>query len=82
MSGVHFIPSALAGFYRPSNPEMARLERSPERLRRQLHIARKYTDPELKTIFITTFNDPHETGVEPSKEYGFKDLEVIKEVFY
>jgi hypothetical protein len=78
---VRFVPSALAGFYRPANPEMAYLERSPNRLRKQLTIGLKYVDPQLKTIFITTFNDPHETGIEPSKEYGFADLEVIREFF-
>ncbi len=79
-NGVLFIPSALPGFRRIANPEWPTLPRSIDRLTKQLKLALKYMDPNVRMLFITTFNDWTEnTQVEPSVEDNFKYLQALRD---
>jgi len=78
---VGFIPSALPGFddsaVRAGNIP---LPKSTDRFKKQIEIAKSYIDNNLKTITITTFNEWHEyTYIEPSIEYTYEYLQIIKE---
>ena len=78
--GVGFIPSAIPGFDdRAIRMGHIPLPKSTERFRKQLIIARQYTN--INTILITTFNEWHEsTNIEPSVKDGFSYLQVLKQV--
>lgn len=81
---VGFIPSASPGFddsaVRSGNLP---LQKSTERLKKQVEIAKLYMDKNLKMILITTFNEWHEyTYIEPSFEDGYKYLQAFKEQLY
>jgi len=62
------------------NPNSIPLERTPEKFKKRLEIALKHCDPIHKIIFVGTWNDFFEsTTLEPSKEYGFTYLRILKE---
>jgi hypothetical protein len=81
-NNLSFIPNVmpgyddrkLKGFNRPV------LERKDGKFYKEFwEVAKKYLDPSLKMVLITTFNEWHEgTEIEPSKEYGTKYLELTK----
>lgn len=83
-NNLYFIPNImpgyddrkLNGFSRPT------LERDEGKFYgRFWQTAKKYLDPKLKMVLITSFNEWHEgTEIEPSKEYGLKYLkQTLKE---
>jgi len=79
---LHFIPTIMPG-YNDRNlrgltcPILQRKE--GEFYKEFWKINKKYIDPTLNILLITTFNEWHEgTEIEPSQEYGFTYLELTK----
>jgi len=84
--GLQFIPLIYPGFDdKPYADYYGRahhcIGRNPEKFCQLLYIAKKYTTS-LKTIILFTWNDFHEgTSIEPTREYGFTYLDIIRRVF-
>lgn len=80
--GVGFIPQVLPGFDDRKYPGRTNLPlpRSVELFGKQIEIAKKYLDPSLNAMYITSFNEWYEsTQVEPSIEEYFKYLQIIRD---
>jgi len=81
------IPIAMPGFEhidlqaRANDPKnLDAIDRDPTKFVTRLQIARKYVDPELNTLMITSFNDWFDNSqVEPTTQEGFKYLNTVKE---
>jgi hypothetical protein len=73
-------PEFDARYVKWGDPNSVPLERSPELFRRRLEIILKYTNyPPV--ISLGTWNDFFEsTTLEPTREYGFTYLKIIKEI--
>ena len=57
------------------------LEKDSDAFRDFCQVAQDYTEQGLNMVFVTSFNEWHEDNqIEPAKEYGFKYLEIIKNV--
>jgi len=83
-SGVGFIPSVSPGFIakRPEQSQWPVLSKSPDRLRRQIEIGKKYLNKDAPIFLVSTFNDWAEnTTIEPTVEEGFSYLQVLKDEF-
>jgi len=71
--GVHFIPNAYPGFDDSAFIYGSNriLPRNQSMLRRTIDISRKYLDPQLKILMVTSWNEWHEsTAIEPAIEWG------------
>jgi hypothetical protein len=78
--GVGFIPSTVPGFHKIIDPSWPVLERSTDQFASQIEVAKKYIDPQLNMVFITTFNDwTEDTEVEPGVEDGFSYLQLVRD---
>ena len=79
----NFIPSITPEFdnrYSWGDPNSIPLPRSPELFEKRLKIALKYVKTS-KIVMIGTWNDFFEsTTLEPSREYGFIYIELIKKI--
>jgi len=79
---LYFIPNVMPGYDDRKQFGVNRpvLERKGEEFYKSFwQIARKYLDPQLPIVLLTTFNEWHEgTEIEPSREYGEKYLELTK----
>lgn len=77
----YYIPTIVPGFNKPAS-NMQMVERTPQGFRDQIQQAKKVIDGDIKTVFITSFNEWMEsTSVEPAKKWGFEYLNIIKEEF-
>ena len=86
--GVRFIPLAFAGFNAVGAPwcydEAGKLAtpvvaRSVDGFREFVRKAREAIDPGLRMFFITSWSEWNEgTNIEPSLEFGFSYLDVVK----
>jgi hypothetical protein len=83
--GTAFIPTAFPGF---DNRESRWREkpivvpRSVDGFEKFCQMAKRYVDPRIKMVMVTTFNEWHDgTAVEPAEEWGTAYLEVIKSVY-
>jgi hypothetical protein len=80
-SGVNFIPQVFPGFNDTKVPGRENLPypRSKEFFENLIRVARKYVDPKLNTMFVTSFNEWYEnTQIEPSINYRFEYLQILK----
>jgi hypothetical protein len=82
--GVDFIPMTLPGEDHSEidwkEPRNFYLERTPDRFRRLCRDARRYRDPDLDAVLVTSFNEwPEYTAVEPAESYGTTYLEIAEE---
>lgn len=81
-NNLGFVPSIIPGFdnsYSWGPPDLPPIERTPEKFKERLEIARKYLDKGLKTLRIDTWNDFGEWSyIEPSTKTGFIYLEILK----
>jgi len=76
--GVKFVPFALPGFNRNDDPEET-VKRDLSKWSARLRIAKKYLDPELKLMILTSFNEWFEnTYVEPSTNEKFDYLQATR----
>lgn len=81
-NNLYFIPNIMPGYndrnLRGSHRPI--LERAQGEFYKEFwQIAKKYLDPKLKMVLVTTFNEWHEgTEIEPSKEYGKDYLRLTK----
>jgi len=77
-----FIPTVIPGYDDRNLRGLNRpiLERKEGKFYEEFwQIVKKYLNPSLKIVLITTFNEWHEgTEIEPSKEYGNKYLKLTK----
>jgi hypothetical protein len=84
--GLQFIPFVFSGFDDKPYADYFNwthhyITRNPEEYRQLLRVAKKIASP-LKMIELFTWNDFHEgTSIEPTTEYGFTYLNIVKEVF-
>lgn len=70
-----YIPEVVPGFDKPpavaGGEEISANIRTTEVFRYQIQQAKKLIDPEVNTIFVTSWNEWAEnTAVEPGKEWG------------
>ncbi len=81
-NNLYFIPNVMPGY---DDRNLMGLDRPV--LKREngkfyqdfFKIAKKYLDPKLPLVMLTTFNEWHEgTEIEPSEEYGSQYLELTK----
>lgn len=82
-AGAYFIPSVMPGFdkSRYQTPNLFVIPRSPSNFENQLRNALNLSNGDIKMLMITSWNEWHEyTAIEPSNEYGFAYLEILKEV--
>lgn len=86
--GLHYIPCIYPGFDdKPAADsgvvkEHHYIERNPEEFYQILQIAKEVTTPPLDMIILFTWNDFHEgTSIEPTKEYGFTYLDIVRKTF-
>jgi hypothetical protein len=82
-NGMRFFPFITPEFdnryVKWGNPNSVPLERSPELFEKRIMIALKYAKD--STIIIGTWNDFFEsTTLEPTREYGFTYLEILRDV--
>jgi hypothetical protein len=79
-NNVSFIPSVMPGFRKPPHfQNFATTPRDMEFFKSQLEIGRQYTDPLIKMLFVSTFNDWTEnTGVEPTLNEEFAYLQALE----
>jgi hypothetical protein len=86
--GMSFIPVILPGFDNKPfvdsvGQEHRYITRDPEGFLRFLRYAKEVTTPPLKMIIIPTYNNFQEgSSLEPTKEYGFTYLDVVKKALY
>jgi hypothetical protein len=82
LHNLHFIPTIMPGYSDRNLRELTRpiLQRKEGEFYKEFwKISKKYIDPELKMVLITTFNEWHEgTEIEPSQEYGSTYLELTE----
>ncbi len=79
MRNKGFVPTVMPGFHNIGSPSI-RIPRTPEGFRYELEKAKELLGEETKTLLITSFNEWMEaTQVEPTEEYGFKYLDIVKE---
>lgn len=80
---IPFIPDVMPGFddsKLPDRPEQPALEATPERFKQLIDSQSDLIDPNLNTIFVTSFNEWYEdTSVEPREEYDTAFLETIED---
>jgi len=86
--GVKFIPLAFAGFNPVGAPwcyddegKLATpvVARSVSGFKRFVQKAKAAIDPDLRTFFVTSWSEWNEgTNIEPSREFGFDYLDVVK----
>jgi|GEM_PF-1596224 len=77
---VHFIPNAYPGFDDSAfmYGSYRILPRNQSMFRRTIDISRKYIDPHLRILMITSWNEWHEsTAIEPAIEWGETYLQKI-----
>jgi len=85
---VKIIPPATTGFdnlimYQKGidNWLVRRVNSTPEKYKNMLEGIKPHIDPELRTVIVGAWNEYHEGWViEPTKEFGFDYLKVIKGV--
>ena len=55
---------------------------TPEKFRKMVEEAREYIDPDINMIYVGAWNEWQEgSSVEPSEEFGFDFLKVLRDVF-
>jgi len=87
--GVGFIPLVQAGFDNSvrydkgiDNWLVIRTDPSPEKFRRMYEGVKPYVDPNLNMVIAEAWNEFHEGSViEPTEEFGFSYLNVLRYVF-
>ena len=88
--GVKFIPPLALGFdnsvpYEKIEEEWALIkfyDSTPEKFKDMCKKLKEFIDPEVKMVVIYALNEFHEgTALEPTYEYGFGYLDVLREVF-
>lgn len=81
IKNLDFVPSIIPGYddsYSWGSP-LPPIERSPEKFEKRIRIALNYLGMH-KIIFVGTWNDFFEsTTLEPSKEYGFTYLRILRD---
>lgn len=79
---LYFIPNVMPGYDDRNQNGLNRLilsRKEGEFYKNYWQIAKKYLDPDLPILLLTTFNEWHEgTEIEPSQEYGEKYLELTR----
>jgi len=83
-NGHLFIPNAIPGYndtiQETRNNDV--LPRGEQFFREQCNISKKYLNPGLNLVFVTSFNQWHEdTQIEPSPTYGNIYLDILKGEF-
>jgi len=83
---ISFISYAQPGYdataVRPDEADRI-IPRSLDKWKIRLEIAKRYMDPEIKLVHLTTFDDEAEmSSIEPTDNWGFSYLETVKDVFY
>lgn len=81
---LHFVPNVMPGYDDRNQNGLRRLtlgRKAGEFYKDYWRIAKKYLDPDLPLVLLTTFNEWHEgTEIEPSREYGEKYIELTKQL--
>lgn len=81
-SNLSFIPTIIPGYDDRKLNGLNRpvLERQNGKFYQKFwEIAKRYLDPSVKMVFLTSFNEWHEgTELEPSREFGREYLEITK----
>ena len=88
-ANMHLVPSVFPGFdtsgaswcYDQNNRLNGPvIKRSAKLFRKNLETASRFIDPEIKMLLVTSWNEWNEgTNIEPSEEFGFSYLEVLKD---
>lgn len=77
-----FVPNVLPGYddRNLNGRHLPALDRKGGQFYEEFfEVAKKYLDPKLKMVLLTSFNEWHEgTAVEPAREYGNQYLELTK----
>jgi hypothetical protein len=83
--GTAIVPSVFPGFDNTRSniaQKVIVVPRSVDGFEKFCQMAKRYADPRIKMVMVTTFNEWHDgTSIEPAKEWGTTYLEVIRSVF-
>ena len=87
--GKDYIPIVTPGFdcsalYETGHYDwlVVRTKPTPEKFKKMVEGARKYIDPDINMIYVSAWNEWQEgSAVEPSEEFGFDFLKVLRDVF-
>lgn len=81
---MDFVPSVFPGFDKTDsklNVGQPTLDRNVERFADFCEIAVNYSAESVNVVLVSTWNEWHEgTTIEPSEEYGFNYLQVVRDV--